>query len=332
MKKLIFCILIVFLFFKFSIADEITKIVYASSNSSSGLVQIFVMDEDGSNKKQVTNLPTNCYYPKLSADGKNVVFQTDDFRIFFIKGVDTDNPEEPYFVFGGSNPSFTGVGDEIMFNNDHEGFYSIYIMEPTDTEAYLVSDIGYSNQQLLSDDGSDLVFSCIYEGQKSIFIMDLEDTTDNNIELVSFNEDANIEPDISSDEQMFVYASFNNQLKGTIYIYKDGTETALTRGIPSSNQPEFSPEDDKIGFIVIDGNNTKLYTMDLDGSNRKEVSIRGGNVGRFVWLDNERILYDAESGNESIVGIVNVETGSCEVIADGGINMHPDFVKIVVRN
>ena len=332
MKKIIFSILILFLIFKLSIADEITKIAYASSNSSSGLVQIFIMDEDGSNKKQVTNLPTNCYYPRWSPDGKNIVFQTDDFRIFFIKGVDTDNPEEPYFVFGGSNPSFTGIGDEIMFNNDHEGFYSIYIMEPTDTEAYLVSDLGYSNQQLLSDDGSDLVFSCIYEGQKSIFIMDLEDTTDSNIELISFNDDANIEPDISSDEQMFVYASFNNQLKGTIYIFKDGKETALTKGISSSNQPEFSPEDDKIGFITIDGSNTKLYTMDLDGSNRKQINIKGGNVGRFLWLDNDRILYDAESGDQSVVGIINTETGSCEVLAEGGINMSPDFVRVVVRN
>ena len=85
MKKIIFSILIVFLLFKLSIADEITKIAYASSNSSSGLVQIFIMDEDGSNKKQVTNLPTNCYYPRWSPDGKNIVFQTDDFRIFFIK-------------------------------------------------------------------------------------------------------------------------------------------------------------------------------------------------------------------------------------------------------
>ena len=332
MKKLIFSILILILFFKLSYSDDVIKITYASSNSSSGLAQIFVMDEDGSNKKQITNLPTNCKYPQWSPDGKNIVFQTDDYRIFFIKDANTDNPEEPYFVFGGSHPSFTGIDDEIMFNNDHEGFFSIYIMLPTDPEAYLVSDIGYSNQQVLSDDGTELVFSAIYEGAKSIFVMDLEDTTDSNIEIVSFNKNANIEPDISSDSKMFVYASFNNQLKGTIYIHKDGKETALTKSIPSSNQPEFSPEDDKIGFITINDENTKLYIMDLDGSNKEEIKVIGGNVGRFKWLDNERILYDAESGNESVVGIVNIETGKCVALADDGINMTPDFVKIVVRN
>jgi Tol biopolymer transport system component len=290
------------------------------------------MDEDGSNKKQITNLPTNCYYPRWSPDGRNIVFQTDDFRIFFVEGADTDNPEEPYFVFGGSNPSFTGLDDEIMFNSDHDDFLSIYMMQPTDPDAYLVSVLGYSNQQILSNDGTELVFSCIYEGQKSIFIMDLEDTTDNNIEIVSINENANIEPDISSDGNMFVYASFNNQLKGTIYIFRDNGEEALTKGIPSSNQPEFSPDDDKIGFIVIDNLSTKLYTMDLDGSNRKNINITGGNVGRFMWMDNERILYSAGSGDNYLIGIVNTETGENDILANGGINMSPDFVTLVVKN
>ena len=183
-------------------------------------------------------------------------------------------------------------------------------MQPSDDEPLIVSVIGYSNQQKLSQDGS---------------MIDLEDTTDNNLYQISSNEDANLLPDISSDNMMITWSRFNNNLQGTVYLYKDGNETPLTKGIDSSNAPKFSPDDSKIAFLSISGTSVKLYSMDIDGSERKQHSIKGGNVGNYTWIDDEHILYDSEDGSRYQIGIININSEKSEILTGGSFGMHPDI-------
>jgi Tol biopolymer transport system component len=283
------------------------------------------MDGDGSNKRQLTNMTTNCLRPKLSADGKELVFQTDDYRIFYIQDIESSN-QEPYFVFGGSNPSFTLEGDQIIFNSDHEYISSIYVMEPDAPDANLLAMDGYCNQQELSPDGNKILFSGYLGGTKQIFLADLDDTTDNYLTQISDNEDSNLEPDMTSDGSKIVYAGFDQALNGTIYINKNGVERELTKGI-SCNQPKLSPDGNSIAFVVINGTNVSLHVMKDDGSGLTKVPISQGSIGTFDWIDNENIIYDAGSDDRYSIGVINIYTGEAKSLATGGINIHPSFIK-----
>lgn len=318
--------ILIFIFFAVNIAsiNAQYKIAYSSDNTKSNYFQIFTMNEDGSSKKQITDLPANCSKPRWSPDGTKIVFQTDDDRIFLIVNADIDTPEEPLFIFGGSNPSFTADGEQIIFNSDHDGALSIYIIDPAEGEAYLISTIGYSNQQVLSKSGKYIVYSAFYEENKCIMMTDLDDTTDDNTIQISVNKDANLVPDISSDANMVVYAGFNSQLNGTIYLFDNGKEIALSKGITSCNLPKLSPNDKKIAFLSIGTNTVKLYVMNLDGSNKEAQNTKGGNIGTYRWLDNDRIIYDAENGNDYQIGIVNISTGKCTMLTSDKNNLHPD--------
>jgi Tol biopolymer transport system component len=324
MNKIITIATIIFIFFNIAYSQSGKKIVYCSDNTKSNYLQIFTMNDDGSNKKQITNLPANCSKPRWSSDGTKIVFQTDDDRIFLIVNADTESPEEPLFIFGGSNPSFTADGEQIIFNSDHDGALSIYIIDPAEGEAYLISTIGYSNQQVLSKNGKYLVYSAFYEGSKCIMMTDLDDTTDDNTIQINVNDNANLLPDISSDANMVVYAGFNMQLNGTIYIFDNGKEYALTKGITSCNSPKFSPDDKKIAFLSIGTNAVKLYTMNLDGNSKEALNTKGGNIGTYRWVDNDRIIYDAENGNDYQIGIVQLSTGKCTLLTTQGNNLNPD--------
>lgn len=325
MNRILTTIIFILLIYKISFAQTGAKIVYCSDNTKSNYFQIFTMNEDGSKKKQITDLPANCSKPRWSPDGTKIVFQTDDDRIFLIVNADTETPEEPIFIFGGSNPSFAADCEQIIFNSDHDGALSIYIIDPAEGEAYLISTIGYSNQQVLSKEGKYLVYSAFYEGSKCIMMTDLEDTTDENTIQINVNDNANLLPDLSSDANMVVYSGFNNQLNGTIYIFNNGKETALSKGITSSNLPKFSPDDSKIAFLSIGQNSVSLYTMGINGENKNPIKNKGGSIGTYKWLDNERILYDAENGNEYQIGIVDVNTGKNVMLTSEGNNLHPDF-------
>ncbi len=325
MKKIIIFLLMVLSGYNLVLSQS-KKITYVSDDNSSGYYQVFVMNEDGSSKKQLTDMSTDCYFPKWSPDGSKIVFYTEDGRIFYIGNVDTDNPADPYFVFGGEHPSFASDGETIFFNSDYEGILTIYAMEFNEYEPIIVSTVGYSNQQVVSRDGSKIVFSAFYDKGKDIILIDLDDTTESNVYQISSNDHANLLPDISSDNRLIVWAAFNNNLQGTIYLFKDGKETALSKGIESANRPRFSPDDKKIAFVFIGDTKTKLYTMNIDGSDKKSFDLNGRNVANYIWIDNDRILYDAEDGKNYEVGILNIETGKNTTLTSKGSSMHPDIL------
>ncbi|MEP7147161.1 MAG: hypothetical protein ABI792_09150 [bacterium] len=307
-----------------SIAQQ-NKIVYCSNQTSTEFIQIFTMNEDGSNKKQLTDMQENCMKPKFSPDGKQVVFYSDKGLIYLIRDVNATAPIKPFYLWSGYYPTFMPDGEQIMFNNEFQDVLSIFAIDTSSfgAEPELISDGSYSNMQVLSSSGSKLYFSTFEDGSKVIKVADLDDTTDNYIKTISLNNDANLEPDVSQDDQKVVYASFDNNLKGTIRIFEKGKESALTKGLPSSNVPRFSPDGNKIAFVVIGEKNVSLYSMNSDGTGRKDLNVKGGDVGTFQWVDNDRIIYDAGSDSRTSVWILDIKTGVNNVLADGGFNLHP---------
>lgn len=321
-----FLISIILCLFLISDSNSQTKIAYVSTDNSTGLLQVFSMNIDGSDKRQLSRVPFNCMFPRWSPNGNQIVFRTDDGRIYLIEDANSDQVTDAYFVFGGDNPIFSPTGEEILFSGDHKNITSLYVMLPTDTDADMITDIDFATQHVISKDGRYIVFSGFEGGSKCIFIMDVEDESDDYIKRISINNNANLEPDISSDNQKFVYASFDNNLKGTIFIFENGSERPLTQGMPSSSQPKFSPDDKRIGFVTIEDNGIHFNVMNTDGSNKKKFNVNGGNIGIFRWIDNETIVYDAERNNNYSIGTLNVVTGDNKIIASAGLNLHPDVI------
>lgn len=308
-----------------SVFAQKKKIAYCSNSGSSGFLQIFIMNEDGSDKKQLTDIPENCMKPRWSPDGKQIVFYSDKGFVYLIRDIDNIKSSNPFLVSGGVNPSFMPEGDQILYNDEFEDVLSIFVIDTASSgaEPQLLSDGSYSNMQVLSHDGNKIVFSSFADGTKAVMIADLNDTTNNYIKMVSRNDEANLEPDISPDDSKITYASFDNNLKGTIRIFENGNEKVIGKGLPSSNVPRFSPDGKKIAFAVIQDKDVSLYVMNIDGSARNNLNVKGGDVGTFQWIDNDRIVYDAGSETSTSIGIVNVATGDNTIIASGGFNLQP---------
>ncbi len=322
MKKIILSCLI--LLGSINLFAQSKKVVYSSNQSSNGYLQIFTMNDDGTDKKQVLTMDANCVNPKWSHDGSKIVFATSDEQVYLIDNIETGDYR---FMWKGNVPSFSTDDSEILFVSDFEGVNSIYAIGLFETEPFLISDGDYSNQAVLSNDGNYMIYSALLESGKCIMLRDLNDTTDNHTRKISVNKDANLEPDISPDSRKFVYAGFDMNLNGTIYLYENNKERALTKDIPSSTQPKFSPDGSKIAFAVIKGERVNLYVMNADGSNKDDLSIKGGDLGLFKWIDNERIVYDAENQSEQYsIGVVNIKTGDVKLIATTGFNLHPDVL------
>ncbi len=304
------------------------KVVYSSDINTPDYYQIFIADLDGSNAKQLTNMYVNCLRPRFSPDGTMIVFYTESENsypgIYLIKNADTENPETPLYIAEGTHPSFIDDQGSVMFNSEANGYLGIFAKAMDDNEEIEIAPPGYANQQIISKDMTKLVFSAYFDGNKAIMLVDLSDPSEDNLYKVSENTNSNMNPDISADNMNVVYSSFNQELKGTIYISKAGKESPLTKDIESADLPKFSPSGDVIAFLNINENSVKLYTMDLNGKNKKNISVKGGNLGTFRWVDDERIIYDAEDGTNYRIGIVNINTGENNLITNSGNSLFPD--------
>ncbi|HRE40053.1 MAG TPA: hypothetical protein PLG90_01875 [Ignavibacteria bacterium] len=324
MKKNLFLILLISSFF---IGGKLfaQKVVYTSTDNPTGYLQVFTMNIDGSDKKQLTALNQNAMYPRWSYDGTKIVFYTDNQDIYLIS--DLEGISNPYFVFKGYNVCFTWDDNNVIFVAEHEGFTTLYIMEPTEPSPTPLSGDDYSTMQVLAADGRTMVYSAFEGGDKDIFITDLSDSTAVDGVRLTKNNDSELEPDISPDGSLITYASFDMNLKGTIYVYKDNKEIPLTQGMSSTNQPKFSPDNKLIAFVLITDNSVDLYTMNTDGSNKKKISTVGGSVGNFRWVDASNIIYDVEIGNANQIGLVNVYNNEVKFLTSRGTNAFPDITK-----
>lgn len=325
----IFRIIVLFLILTSCVFAQDKKIAYCSNDTESEYIQIFIMNEDGSDKKQLTDISENCMHPKWSPDGKQLVFYTDRGYMYLIRDVNSTGPANLFYLYNGMYPSFMPSGDQIVYNTEIDQILSIMVIDTAQygAEPQMLSDGGYSNMQVISADGNEIYYSTFDGGTKVVKVMDLEDTTDNYVKQISKNDEANLEPDVSNDGTMVAYASFNSNLHGTVRIFENGTETPLTKGMASSNVPRFSPDGSKIAFVVIDNNDVSLYVMDNDGSGKKNLNVRGGSIGTFQWINNDEIVYDAGSESRTSVGIVNISNGGNNILAEGGFNLQPAVQK-----
>lgn len=328
MNRILLILAFVFLLTALAFSQTERKIAYSSDNTTNGLLQIFIMDFDGSNKRQLTNLPYDCVYPKWSPDGSKIVFYTEVEKstpgIYLIDNITEETADEPVYLCDGTNPSFLCDNNIIMFNSDFDGVLTIYVKILGEDDIYLLGPDTYANQQVLSQDCRWLAFATYTQDGKAIMMYDLNDTTDNALYSVSKNKNANMNPDISPDNSKIVYSSFDKNLNGTIYIYEDGIEKALTKGIKSADMPKFSPDGEKIAFIEIENDKTKLCTMNVNGSGVEYLKTYGSNVLHYQWVDNEHIIYDAEKGDLTVICMINLKTGENKVLADEQNNVCPD--------
>ncbi len=91
------------------------RIVYSSR--ASGSFNTWIMDEDGGNKKQLTNDKASEFGPSVSADGAHILFTGNRDGTFHVwrMGIDGRNPKQLTDESGGWNPIASPVGDWFVY-------------------------------------------------------------------------------------------------------------------------------------------------------------------------------------------------------------------------
>jgi len=221
-----------------------SKIAFArisGSLPSQQIQQIYVMDADGSNVVNLSNLPDNTRgdaTPAWSPDGSRIAFMR-----------------------GGSD----GTGLTMQ----------IYVMnaDGSNQTALTENALGQATSPAWSPDGTQLAFSLLGE----ICLIDSDASNASHPTCLTSNSAADDEPEWSPDGTQIVFMSWRDvrpedgpSPNTEIYVINaDGSnERNLTNHVARDQNPSFSPDGSRIVFVSDrDAQfNTDLYLMNVDGS------------------------------------------------------------------
>jgi len=265
-----------------------SKVIFVSDRT--GHKEIWSMDYDGSNQKQLTSYRSISTFPCVSPDGSKVAFTSyaQGTPKIFIHSTDTGRKLPFYNQAASLNaPSdFTPDGKLLMLYSTAAGGYSqIYS-----------ANIDGSNLKRISYDrtidvepkvnpktGNDIVFVSGRSGLPQIYRMNMDGA---DIVRLTTGEGEAVNPSWSPDGQRIAFAWTRGFEPGSYNIFimdvASRNTVQLTHGAGRNENPVWAPDGVHIVFSSKRGRGNQIFTMLADGTQVKQLTTQGNNE-KPVW-------------------------------------------------
>ena len=268
--------------------------------------EIYLMDDDGKNQRNLTNHPARDVVPSWSPDGKRIVFCSDRDRNSEIYVMDADGGNQQNLTndpSDDSSPSWSPDGKRIAFVSDRDRLLDIHGF-PT-SEIYVMDADGGNQQNLTnnraddwspswSPDGKRIVFSAERDGHfigdfeittSEIYVMDVDGGNEQRLTENRKNDGA---PSWSPDGTRIVFSADRkgDWLNYEIYVMDDdgGNLQKLTENRDDDGGASWSPDGKRIVFSSDRNGNSEIYVMDADGGNQQQLTNHPRNNIGPAWF------------------------------------------------
>lgn len=300
---------------------------------------------------RLTNNPGTDKYPRVSPDGRKIVFSSNRDGREEIYVMNSDGSDQPQRLTVNSvddrAPSWSPNGRKIAFDHifvpDVES--DIYVMDADGSnQTNLTSAPGYDTRASFSPDGKRIVFAS-NRGSNSRDNFDLYVMNADGSNVVRLTNDPQFENDPvwSPDGARIAFTRMTEDNSFEIYVIgADGkNEINITNNPAIDIVPSWSPDGKSIAFSsnrdlssradeeshIINANGARfrivrksmdmqdIYVMNVDGSNARRVTDAEANEGEASWMpDSHSLVFNTDrDGNYEIYRI--------------SIDQNPDIVK-----
>jgi eukaryotic-like serine/threonine-protein kinase len=278
-------------------------ILFSSHRNNVHDSQIYTMNTDGSGQRILVNAKGHSWGPRVSPDGKFLVFSTvigthnnhtatgggqqgtGHHEIFRARADGGDIAQITTSADNVWNNAWAWSPDSkfVVFASDRDGNWELYRMAADGSGVTrLTNNPAQDGWPTLTPDGKSIIFASDREGGTSqLYIMD---ANGQNARRLVFSEAYDTLPSISPDGKTVVYSSQSGSL-AEIYLLDLATNatTRLTSTVAMNTDPSFSPDGGKIVFTSDRDGNTNIYVMDRDGKNPKRLTDDPGEDVTPFW-------------------------------------------------
>jgi TolB protein len=246
----------------------LSRMAFISNRTGSD--EVWVMDWNGANPKQLTKHGAIALAPTWSPDGKHLVFTS------YLKGgpaLFLLTPQEGYLKQlwdkGGvnSSASFSPDGRQIAFASSTDGNVDIYVMPVAGGEATRITTArGIDTQPAWSPNGRQIAFTSSRSGSPQIYLMDADGS---NVRRLTFGGHFYDEAAWSYDGTRLVCTTrVDGRFQLATIDTVSGQETILP-GPGNNESPSFSPDGSMLAFASDRTGTQQIYITDADGVPRQ---------------------------------------------------------------
>jgi Tol biopolymer transport system component len=252
---------------RFKTASPDGKIVFSSDRD--GILEIYKMNDDGTNQIRLTYTQAQNMFPDWSPDGRKIAFVSNRDRYYNIYTMNANGGTIEKLTSGtgwNSEPDWSPDGTKIAFISYRDGNEQVYTMNADGTGIIRLTDGTEVNcQPSWSPDGTKIAFLSHRDGNNEIYTMNADGTGQVNL---TNNTAPDEEPAWSPDGTKIAFISYRDGSK-EIYTMNaaDGTGIfRLTNNTDLDENPAWSPDGNRIVFDTHRDGNYEIYTMNTSGT------------------------------------------------------------------
>lgn len=263
-----------------------TRIYFVSTRT--GNQEIWVMDPDGSNQRQLTKFNTFTKEPAISQDGTKLavarqaaawevnLFSVDPFRQL---------PFRNQKASLNSTPSFTPDGKQVVYSSSAGGCCRIFIadLDGSNSKPLNLEESINVEPTVNPKSGNQIAFVSDRSGHPQIYTMNMDGT---DVERVTNGQGEATNPSWHPGGQLIAFAWTQGFAPGNFNIfYMDVVAQKpiqLTHGEGKNENPSWAPDGVHIVFGSNRSGSYQIWTMLADGSQAHQLTTQGNNMSP-VW-------------------------------------------------
>lgn len=262
-----------------------TRIAYISNQT--GNKEIFIMDWDGHNPRQLTKNGSINMNPDFSPDGTSILFTSykkgnpDLYRHSISNGSEvTVSARKGLNLTGSWSPDGTKIAVSLSKDGDSE----IYTLSKDGSNPMrLTINPALDLSPTWSPDGTKIAFVSDRLGKPQIFIMNADG---GNVRRLTTSGKYNVNPRWSPKGDRIAYSQMNDGVFSIHTISPDGSSDTKLTSEGSNENPAWSPDGRFICFSSKKSSGSGIYVMRSDGSGVRRVSGNRGSYSQPAWSSN----------------------------------------------
>jgi TolB protein len=261
-----------------------TQIAFVSSRS--GSKEVWVMDYDGANQRQLTSLKSISLTPRWSPDASRIAFTC--FAPYggvtsaqiCMYSLDTGKQVSfPRFRGTNTTPAWSPDGTQIIFSSSMLGNPELFV---ADVNGGRPKRLTIANGASISPTwnpktGQTIAFVSDRDGYPQLFLMNSDGTSTTKLDLPDMGYV--IDPAWAPNGQLLAFSWRRPSGNYDIYVMESASQqiVELTRDQARNERPSWAPDGRHIVFESTRGGTRQIWTMLADGAQPHQLTATGHN-------------------------------------------------------